>query len=371
MALPSDERFMRLAIAEAKKGLGRTHPNPAVGAVIVKGGKVIAKGFHARAGTAHAEANALMLAGAKAKGATIYVTLEPCDHYGRTPPCTQAILEHGLARLVFGSNDPNPLVNGKGLRRLRRAGVEVVGGVLAADCDALNEPFFKVMTVGLPFVTVKAAMTLDGKIATSTGASKWITSTESRERAHQLRDRVDAIVVGAGTVLADDPQLTTRIPGGRDPVRVVLDPELRTKPTAKVYGRGGAETIVVTSRPSDSYRARAFLKSGVKVVTVRAKRDGLDLGETLETLATAGILHLLVEGGAHTVASFVRAGLVDELVIFVAPKLFGSGGLTWSGPLAVEDVAEAPQLEFTSVERLGPDLVLYARPKPTKRRRNR
>lgn len=358
----ADERFMQLAIAEAKKGLGRTHPNPAVGAVIVKRGEVIATGFHARAGTAHAEANALLLAGPKARGATLYVTLEPCDHFGRTPPCTQAILEHGVARLVFGSNDPNPLVNGKGLRRLRKAGVEVMGGVSKQACDALNEPFFKVMTQGLPFVTLKAAMTLDGKIATAAGASKWITSEAARRRAHELRNRVDAIVVGAGTVIADDPQLTTRLPGGRDPVRVVLDPELRTRPTAKVYTSGSAATKVVTTRSRDSYRARAFLKAGVQVVTVREHRGALDLEATLKTLATEGILHLLVEGGARTTASFLRAGVVDELELFVAPKLFGSEGLSWAGPLAVETVDGAPQFEFRGVEAVGPDLLIHARP---------
>lgn len=358
---PNDERFMRLALDEARKGLGRTHPNPAVGAVIVKAGRVIATGYHARAGTAHAEANALLLAGKRAKGATIYSTLEPCDHFGRTPPCTQAILEAGISRVVYGSADPNPLVDGKGVKRLRRAGVQVLGGLLRAECDALNEPFFKVMRTGLPFVTVKAAMTLDGKIATRLGASKWITSAASRRKAHELRDRVDAIVVGAGTVAADDPQLTTRLRSGRDAMRVVIDPSLRTKPTAKVYAPGGAPTVVVTSKPEDSYRARAFTKRGVRVLTVPERRGALDLDAALRALTKQGVLHALVEGGAATTSAFLRAGLVDEVVLFIAPTLFGAEGLTWSGSLPVLTPVDGFKARVLSVERVGVDLLLRAR----------
>ncbi|MCU0701126.1 MAG: bifunctional diaminohydroxyphosphoribosylaminopyrimidine deaminase/5-amino-6-(5-phosphoribosylamino)uracil reductase RibD [Myxococcaceae bacterium] len=358
-----DERFMRLALDEARKGLGRTHPNPAVGAVIVKAGKVIATGYHARAGTAHAEANALMLAGAKAKGATIYSTLEPCDHFGRTPPCTQAILDHGLSRVVYGSSDPNPLVDGKGVRRLKRAGLAVTGGVLAAECDALNEPFFKVMRTGLPFVTVKAGLTLDGKIATAAGQSKWITSEAARAHAHALRDRVDAVVVGAGTVVADDPALTTRIPGGRDAMRVVIDPQLRTKPTAKVYAANGPRVMVVTARPADSARARAFARRGVQVVTVSERKGRLELETALRALVKLGVLHLLVEGGATTTGRFFEAGLVDELVLFIAPKVFGAEGLSWVGALGVRQVADAPGFRVTGLEQVGDDVMLRVRPR--------
>ncbi|MDX2013515.1 MAG: bifunctional diaminohydroxyphosphoribosylaminopyrimidine deaminase/5-amino-6-(5-phosphoribosylamino)uracil reductase RibD [Myxococcaceae bacterium] len=358
-----DERFMRLALDEARKGLGRTHPNPAVGAVIVKSGRVIATGYHARAGTAHAEANALMLAGAKAKGATIYSTLEPCDHFGRTPPCTQAILDHGLARVVYGSSDPNPLVDGKGVRRMKRAGLAVTGGVLEAECDALNEPFFKVMRTGLPFVTLKAGVTLDGKIATSTGQSKWITSDAARAAAHALRDRVDAIVVGAGTVVADDPALTTRIPEGRHAMRVVIDPQLRTKPTAKVYAANGPKVMVVTARPADSYRARAFAKRGVQVVTVTERKRGLELATALRALLKQGVLHVLVEGGATTTGRFFEAGLVDEVVLFLAPKVFGGDGLSWVGAMGVREVAAAPVFQVTGLEAVGEDVMLRLRPR--------
>jgi diaminohydroxyphosphoribosylaminopyrimidine deaminase/5-amino-6-(5-phosphoribosylamino)uracil reductase len=358
---PEDERFMQLALDEAKKGLGRTHPNPAVGAVIVKGGKVIATGYHARAGTAHAEANALMLAGPKAKGATIYSTLEPCDHFGRTPPCTQAILDNGIARVVYGSSDPNPLVDGKGVKRMRKAGLTVDGGVLAAECDALNEPFFKVMRTGLPFVTLKAAITLDGKIATRSGASKWITNETSRAKAHELRNRVDAIVVGAGTVEADDPQLTTRLPHGRDAMRIVLDPTLRTKPGAKVFKSGGAATVVLTSRPASA--AQAFTRRGVRVITVPSRKGQLELHDAFRALAKEGVLHVMVEGGAATTASFLRAGLFDELKLFMAPAVFGHEGLSWSGALGIDSPSASPRFAVTSVEGLDGDLLISLRPR--------
>lgn len=364
MARADDERFMRLALAEARKGMGFTHPNPAVGAVIVKRGRVIATGFHARAGTAHAEANALMLAGTRAKGATIYSTLEPCDHFGRTPPCTQAILDHGLARVVYGSSDPNPLVDGKGIKRLKRAGLAVSGGVLASECDALNEPFFKVMRTGLPFITLKAAITLDGKIATRRGASKWITGNEARQVAHQMRHAADAVIVGAGTVATDDPRLTTRIVGGRDAMRVVIDPTLRTKPSANVYGPSSGGVVVITDQHVSATRARAFVRRGVRVLPVRRTRDGLELQAALRTLAAEGVLHVLVEGGAGTTAHFLRQRLVDELCVFIAPTVFGHEGLTWAGPLVVDLPAKAPRFSFRSVEQVGGDLLVRARPVP-------
>jgi diaminohydroxyphosphoribosylaminopyrimidine deaminase/5-amino-6-(5-phosphoribosylamino)uracil reductase len=349
---------MQLALLEAKKGLGRTHPNPAVGAVIVKGGKVIASGYHARAGTAHAEANALMLAGPAAKGATIYSTLEPCDHFGRTPPCTQAILDSGIRRVVYGSSDPNPLVNGKGLRRMRRAGLAVRGGVLEAECDALNAPFLKAMRTGLPYVTVKVAMTLDGKIATASGDSKWITSEVARRRAHQLRNQVDAIVVGAQTVVRDDPALTTRIPEGRHARRIILDPSLRTPLSSKVYERNGTHVLVLTAKDIRSPKASRLRAKGVDVRTLGVTARGLVLKPALEALAKEGALHLMVEGGATTISHFLRNDVVDEIVLFVAPKIIGQEGLTWSGPLSIRSVAQAREFRLDAVERWGDEVML-------------
>lgn len=359
----SDAAFMSLALAEAIKGLGRTHPNPAVGAVLVKQGRVVATGFHARPGTAHAEAAALAKAGRVARGATLYTTLEPCDHHGRTPPCSQAILEAGVRRVVFASSDPNPLVNGKGVRRLRRAGVEVTAHVLRDAADELNQPFLKAMRTGLPWVTAKAAITLDGKLATGTGASRWISSEASRQVAHGLRNVVDAVLVGASTVIADDPRLTTRLPRQktRNPVRVVLDPALRTSPRSAIYDTREARTIVATLVPEGSRRQLPFLERGVELWTLSGERGHIFLEPFLRRLRAEGLLHLLVEGGAGVHGSFLSAGLVDELVLFVAPKLFGHDGLTWSGALGVADAAKAPRFEQLAAASVGTDLLVTAR----------
>lgn len=361
----NDEAAMSLAIAEAVKALGRTHPNPAVGAVIVKRGKVIATGFTSPVGGPHAEAVALQRAGAKAKRATLYSTLEPCNHHGRTPPCTEAIIRAGIKRVVYASNDPNPIVNGKGARRLEQAGVEVKGDVLRAAAEALNQPFFKAMRTGLPFVTAKVALTLDGKLATSTGRSGWISSEASRRVVHQVRDLIDAILVGASTVEADDPQLTTRLPGGqgRNPLRVVIDPRLRTSPKAKIYDTRQARTVVVTRHAPTSPKARAFVARGVEIWQVPVVKGRVDLSVFLTRLAKNGALHLLVEGGAGVHGAFLEAGLVDELMLFMAPRLFGHGGLTWSGALDVKDPAKALEFESLTAERVGPDLLITARRK--------
>lgn len=353
---------MSLALAEAVKALGRTHPNPAVGAVIVKGGKVIASGHTSPVGGPHAEAVALKLAGARAKGATLYSTLEPCNHHGRTPPCTEAIIAAGIKRVVFASTDPNPLVNGKGVKRLRGAGLEVTGQVLREAAELLNQPFFKVMRTGLPFVTAKAGLTLDGKIATGSRKPGWITSEASRRVVHQLRDMVDAILVGATTVEEDDPQLTTRLARGRSPLRIVLDAKLRTNPRSKVYDTRAARTAIATLESPDSAKARAFIKRGVEIwhLPAAAKRR-VDLVALMERLVKGGALHLLVEGGAEVHGAFLEAGLVDEVMLFMAPKLFGHDGLTWSGSLGVKDPSKALQLESLAAQRVGDDLLISAR----------
>ncbi len=357
----TDAAAMAMALAEAVKGLGRTHPNPAVGAVVVKSGRVIATGFHERAGAPHAEALALQRAGARAKGATLYVTLEPCDHHGRTPPCTEAILAAGVRRVVFASTDPNPVVNGRGARRLKAAGVAVTAHVLAAQAEALNRPFFKAMRAGLPWVTLKAGITLDGKLATATGASKWITSAASREVAHRLRDLADVIVVGSGTVAHDDPRLTARLPGGRNPTRLVLDAVLCTSPRAALADTRQAPTIIATAAPLDSPKARALLRRGVQLWRVPAKGDRIALKPLLRRLAKAGLLHVLVEGGAAVHGAFLSAGLVDELVLFVAPSVFGHAALTWSGGLFAATPARALRFEELQAERVGDDLMVTAR----------
>ncbi|MBZ4420038.1 bifunctional diaminohydroxyphosphoribosylaminopyrimidine deaminase/5-amino-6-(5-phosphoribosylamino)uracil reductase RibD [Myxococcus sp. RHSTA-1-4] len=357
------EFFMRIALEEAAKGLGRTSPNPVVGAVLVKGGRIIARGYHKKAGTAHAEVVALEAAGSKAKGADLYTTLEPCDHYGRTPPCSLAVLEAGVRRVICASSDPNPQVSGKGVARLRRAGVQVLTGVLQEEADTLNRPFFKVMSTGLPWVTLKAAATLDGKLATATGDSRWVTGEPARAWVHRLRDAVDVILVGANTVRMDDPKLTTRLPGGggKDPLRVVVDSHLRLSPGYTVFTqRSPARTVVATLEDPEGRKARRFLAQGVEVWQVRQKNGRVDLKALLRRIAKGGLNHVLVEGGAEMYGSFLREHLADALALFLAPKLIGSPGLSWAGDLGVKEMAQALAVKDLTFERHGEDVLLQA-----------
>lgn len=354
----NDAAAMALAVAEAAKAVGRTHPNPAVGAVIVRGDRVIGRGFTSPPGGPHAEIHALRQAGAEARGATLYCTLEPCAHHGRTGPCADAIIDAGITRVVFATTDPNPLVNGKGARRLRAKGVEVTRGVLREAAEALNRPFLKAMTTGLPWVTLKAAITLDGKIATSTGESKWISSEASRVHAHQLRNVVDAIVVGAGTVAADDPLLTTRLPGGRNALRVVLDARLRSSPKRAIFDASVAPTVVITEASAESAAAKRLRARGAEVVRVPGSRRKLE--PVLRLLADRGALHVMVEGGAGVHQEFLTQGCFDELLLFLAPTFFGHDGLTWTGLLGVKDPKRALRLTDVTVQQVGDDVMLTA-----------
>lgn len=360
------ELFMRVALREAAKGLGRTSPNPAVGAVLVKAGRVVARGHHARAGGPHAEVVALRAAGARARGADLYTTLEPCDHFGKTPPCSRAVLEAGVRRVFVGSSDPNPLVNGRGVARLRAAGVPVVLGVLAPECDALNAHWFRFIRDRRPYVTLKAAVTLDGRLATRTGDSRWVTGEAARRWVHRLRDRVDAVLVGSGTARADDPRLTARLPGGRgrDPVRVVLDTDLRLPAGLRLFrARSAAPTLVAHA----SRRTRR-LGPGVELLRCRRGDGGVDLRDLLAKLAERGITHLLVEGGARVHARFLEQGLVDRVAVFVAPKLAGADGVPLYAGRGPARMADALRLEEVQVERLGEDVLVQGRPVRSRRR---
>jgi diaminohydroxyphosphoribosylaminopyrimidine deaminase/5-amino-6-(5-phosphoribosylamino)uracil reductase len=349
---------MALAVAEAAKAVGRTHPNPAVGAVIVRGDRVVGRGFTSPPGGPHAEIHALREAGKKAKGATLYCTLEPCAHHGRTGPCTEAILAAGIKRVVFATNDPNPLVNGKGERWLRAQRVVVTRGVLRDAAEVLNRPFLKFMQTGLPWVTLKAAITLDGKIATSTGESKWISSEASRVHAHQLRNVVDAIIVGAGTVEADDPLLTTRLPGGRHALRVVLDARLTSSAKKAIFDTKVAPTLVITEQSSDSPPAKRLRARGVEVMKVPGSRRNLE--PVLGVLAERGALHVMVEGGAGVHQEFLKQGCFDELLLFLAPTVFGHDGLTWTGLLGVTSPTRALRLKDVKVQQVGDDVMVSA-----------
>ena len=340
----------------ARLGRGSVEPNPLVGAVLAKGGRVVAEGWHRRFGGPHAEVDALTRAGARAKGATLYVNLEPCCHQGKTPPCTGAILAAGVREVVAALKDPNPLVNGKGLAILRRKGLRVRAGVLADEAAALNRGFLKVHRRGLPYVCAKWAMTLDGKIATRTGDSRWISGEQSRAWLHKLRDEFQAILVGANTALRDDPSLKG---GGRDPIRIVLDSNARL-PLESQLVRTARErrTIVVVTESAPPGKVRGLQRAGVEIVTLEA----LDLRVLFEELARAGIQSILVEGGGEVHASLFAQGLADEVLVFVAPKVIGGrDAVTPVEGEGLERMSEALRLEDVTLERLGDDAVLRAR----------
>jgi diaminohydroxyphosphoribosylaminopyrimidine deaminase/5-amino-6-(5-phosphoribosylamino)uracil reductase len=355
-----NEVFMRLALREAEKGLGRTSPNPPVGAVLVRDGRVVGMGHHERAGGPHAELFALQAAGELARGATLYVTLEPCAHHGRTPPCAPAVAAAGVSRVFVGSPDPNPLVAGRGIRTLRDAGLEVEVGLLREACDELIEGWAHFLSTGRPFVILKAASTLDGRIATKTGDSKWITGEAARREVHGLRDRADAVLVGRGTVEADDPQLTTRLEGGRDALRVILDSTLSVRPDARIFRTGRSKVLVACAEGADESRAEALRKAGAEILV--AGRGRVELPLLLAELGRRNVAQLLVEGGARIFGSFLAADLVDRLVLHYGPKVFGAGP-AWTDAPAAERVADALSFELRSSRALDGDLVVELRPR--------
>jgi len=360
-APPDAERFMAKAVELARRGEGRTAPNPPVGAVLVRDGRVVGEGYHPAAGAAHAEIFALRDAGEQANGADLYVTLEPCCHQGRTGPCSDALIAAGVRRVFYGAIDPNPRVAGAGLARLRAAGIVVAAAPLGPECGRLIAPFAKLVTTGLPFVILKAAMTLDGQLATSAGESQWISSAASRETVHRLRDRVDGILTGAGTVLADNPQLTVRLTeGGRNPARIVLDSQLRTSPQATVYSAEVAGSrLLVTADDHDAKQLEPFVRCGVEVVTAPRRGAHLDLDRVMPLLGARGLQCLLVEGGGALNGALLRTGLVDRLLLFVAPLLFGGsdGRPLFAGPGAVH-LTEALRLVDLRFSQSGVDLLV-------------
>lgn len=357
-----DRYFMRMALREAAKGLGRTSPNPCVGAVVVKDGKVVGKGYHHKAGTPHAEVNALDAAGERARGATLYVTLEPCNHQGRTPPCTGRIQAAGIKRLVVGMTDPNPRVVGGGNAYLAGLGLEVVAGVQADESLALNRPFVKHITSGLPWVVMKAGMSMDGRIACRTGHSRWITGETARSRVQLCRDRVDAILIGVDTALADDPALTARPRGrsGCDPLRVVLDSTLRLPTTARMLTQESAAATWLFCGPAASSKQRkALVAAGATVKEVAlSSHGGLDLTAVLTELGKHNVTSLLVEGGGQVHAAFLRDGLYDQACLYVAPLFLGSDGLPVVGGLGLDLVEQGHRFRFTKMRRLGRDLLV-------------
>jgi diaminohydroxyphosphoribosylaminopyrimidine deaminase/5-amino-6-(5-phosphoribosylamino)uracil reductase len=355
-----DIRFMRAAIRLARRGLGRTSPNPPVGAVVVAKGRIVGRGYHRRAGAAHGEAAALHDAGSRAKGATLYVTLEPCSHHGRTPPCTEAVLASGVARVVVGVRDPNPTVKGGGIERLRRRGLRVDVGVEERRCAEVIRAFAKHARTGLPFVTLKLAASLDGRIATVTGASRWISGEPARRMVHRLRDEHDAVMVGAGTVRADDPALTCRVRGGRDPLRVVISGRMRLPLDVQILNdRAAAGTLVIAATRKPTVE-RALRARGVTVLVQPAKNGALSMRRVLTALARRGVRSVLIEGGAGLAAAVLRERVADEILCFLAPKLIGGDGRPMLESLGVHGLSNAVTLAELHVQLFGPDLLLRA-----------
>ncbi len=362
---------MQLALAEARRASGRTAPNPPVGAVVYRAGEVLGRGHTRPPGGPHAERVAIERAlarhgAARVRGASLAVTLEPCSHHGRTPPCAERVLEAGLARVYAGHLDPHPLVRGRGLARLRRAGVRAEAGVLESACREQHRGFLSVQERGRPFVVLKLAASLDGRIATAAGESRWITGPAARDAVHRLRARADAVGVGSGTALADDPELTARR-GARllaSPTRVLFDSGLRLPPRARLYRADGARRIAVCTRAAPLRRRRALEALGVELIRVAPRGGHADLGRALPALARAGVCELLVEGGGGLAAALLAAGLVDELHWFSAPRLLGAEARPALADLGLARLADAPRLSIRKLRRVGADLWLVATAEP-------
>ncbi len=371
----ADEQYMRRAIELALKGEGFVDPNPMVGALIVKDGRVIGEGYHHKYGDLHAERDALSKLTEDAAGATVYVTLEPCCHHGKQPPCTEALIERAVKRVVIGSRDPNPLVAGKGVKLLRDAGVEVVEDFLRDECDAINPVFFKYITSKQPYVVLKYAMTMDGKIATVTGASKWITGEESRNKVQYLRHKYMGIMAGIGTVLADDPMLNVRVDGLKSPVRVITDSRLRIPLDSKIVKTAGeyrtivahcmpdtdgvSETVGDHEQASRAGKAAELKKAGIELVRTPSVNGHVDVSFLMKYLGEAGVDSVLVEGGGTLNDSIIRAGLVDRVEVFVAPKIFG--GQDAKSPVAgtgIKEVDQASKFKLLEVANYGDDIQL-------------
>ncbi|ARK30217.1 bifunctional diaminohydroxyphosphoribosylaminopyrimidine deaminase/5-amino-6-(5-phosphoribosylamino)uracil reductase RibD [Halalkalibacter krulwichiae] len=356
-----DSDYMKLALDLARNTRGQTSPNPMVGSVVVKDGAIVGMGAHLKAGEGHAEVQALKMAGDDARGGTIYVTLEPCSHFGKTPPCADLIIEKGLSRVVVATTDPNPAVAGSGIEKLKNAGIEVVVGVGREDADKLNEIFFHYIQTAQPFVTLKSATTLDGKTATVTGQSKWITGDEAREDVHRYRHTHDAILVGIGTVLADDPSLTTRLPnGGKNPIRVVLDRRLRTPINCKLVQDRKAQTWILTTDQASNEKREELMRLGIEVILL--PDDSIET--ILHILGSKGITSLFVEGGAEVNGSFLKAKAVNQVITYLAPKLFGGHSApTAIGGQGFTEVEDAVELEIEEIVKIGNDIKVVSRVK--------
>jgi diaminohydroxyphosphoribosylaminopyrimidine deaminase/5-amino-6-(5-phosphoribosylamino)uracil reductase len=360
--MKNDEYYMRRALKLAKRGEGRASPNPMVGAVIVKDGRIIGEGYHACCGENHAEINAIEGSKETIAGADFYVTLEPCAHHGKTPPCVDALIREKPTRVIIGAMDPNPLVAGQGIALLQKNGIKTRVGVLDAACRILNEKFFKFMTTGLPFVTLKYAQTLDGRIATATGHSRWISSPGSLRYAHRLRSAHDAILVGSGTVLLDDPELTVRLVKGRNPLRIVLDSRLRIPLRARILqNQDQARTVIVTTAKAAKGKVKILQAMGIELLCINMTKSGeLNLSELFPALGQKGVSSVLIEGGASIITSILRERLVDKLLVIIAPKIVGKG-MEGVGDLGITLMDQAMTLAPIKFKKLGADFLVEAK----------
>ncbi len=354
------ENYMKLALKLAEKGRGKVSPNPMVGAVIVKENKVIGKGYHKGYGEAHAEVKAFENATEDIKGADLYVTLEPCSHYGKTPPCVDKIIHRKIKRVFIGCLDPNPLVSGKGVKKLIDSGIEVTTGILEKECRELNEVFMKYIVEKKPFVIMKTAMSLDGKIATKTGDSKWITGLRSRKNVHRLRNEVSGIMVGINTVIADNPELTCRIENGNNPIRIIVDSKLRIPIDSKVLDNQNlAKTIVATTGQADMTKKVEIEKKGVKVLTIKSLEGKVDLQKLMSKLAEENIDSILLEGGATLNFSALEQQIVDKVQIYIAPKIIGGEkSKTSVGGSGIEELRKAFQFHRISYKTIDEDILI-------------
>jgi diaminohydroxyphosphoribosylaminopyrimidine deaminase/5-amino-6-(5-phosphoribosylamino)uracil reductase len=356
------EKYMKIALAQAKRALGRVSPNPLVGAVIVKRGEIVGVGYHHRAGTPHAEIHALNKAGRKARNADLYVTLEPCCHYGRTPPCVETIVDRGIKQVVIGMIDPNPLVAGKGVAKLQAAGIAITCGVLEDECRKLNEVYVHYITKRIPFVILKVASSLDGKIATRTGDSRGITAQHALQKVHALRNQVDAILVGSGTVKADDPLLTTRLAGkrGKDPVRVIVDSTLSISPRARVFNPSSrAAVIVATTRKAPKRKKEQIEKAGGTIITVPSKDGKVSLRSLMRILGKRAITSVLIEGGTNISTAAFNEGVADKIIFFYAPKILGgSRAFAITAGKGVDRISRARKVYDLTVKKCGDDVLV-------------
>lgn len=354
-----DEKYMLLAIELAKQGEGHTAPNPLVGAIIEKNGKIIGAGYHEKYGEPHAERNALTNCIEDPEGATIYVTLEPCCHHGKQPPCTEAIVAAGIKRVVVGSRDPNPMVSGKGNAFLREHGIEVIEDFMKEECDKINGPFFYFIQNKMPYVVMKYAMTLDGKIAAYTGESKWVTGEVSRQHVHSLRNRYTGIMVGVGTVLADNPELTCRIEGGRNPIRIICDSHLRTPLDFKIVETAKEVPTIIGTCEADESKHQPYIDKGCQIIVIPEKDGHVDVKVLLEKLGERKIDSILLEGGGTLNWTFVKEGLINRVATYVAPKIFG--GADAKSPVegvGFPNPAAGMELEIVNISDMGEDILI-------------